>query len=104
MLKLEDLDGLKLVHLDYFATDADAELAVEQAITQGSQGWGVRREVGVILKLARDLKISLALAATADKSARMLKGAQLENGRLKKQIEKLQAKLSAPIGNGVDES
>ena len=91
MLKLEDLDGIKLVNADYFATDIEAELAVEQAISQGSQAWGVRRDVGVLLKLARDLKIALALAATADQNGRMLKGAQLEGGRLKKQIEKLNA-------------
>lgn len=91
MLKLEDLDGIKLVKEENFATDSEVGTAVELGIIQGSQGWGVREEISVILKLARDLKIALALAATADENGRMLKGAQLEGGRLKKQIEKLKS-------------
>jgi hypothetical protein len=96
MLDPKMLDGLKLVKEEYIATDSEVDLALEQAFTQGSQGWGVKRAEGVLLRLAQELKLSSALAATADEAGRMLKGAQLENGRLKKQAA-IQAGLIASL-------
>lgn len=85
MLNSKTLDGVKLVQEDYFATDAECDQYLESAYVQGSQGWGIRRDMGVTLRLARDLKIALELASKADEAQRTLKGLQLENGRLKKQ-------------------
>jgi len=92
-LTLKDLDGVKLANEEYIATTPEVQDALERAFQQASQGWGVRREVGVFLALARDLKMAMHLAETADEAQRMLKGAQMETGRLKKKIEKLEAEL-----------
>ena len=90
-LTLADLDGIKLISDPTYFMETDAvRMELENAYMQGSQGWGVRREVGVYLALARDLKIAMELAATADNAQRMLKGAQLEGGRLKKKIKSLE--------------
>jgi len=86
MIKATALDGIKLVDENYIATDGETEAALEQAFQQGSQGWGVRRDQGVLLRLARDLKIALALAQDTTETQNKLKGLQLENGRLKKKI------------------
>lgn len=94
MIKAADLDGVKLVFDEkYFATEEQVQLALEQAFTQGSQGWGVKREAAVLLVMARELRDSLELSTTAEENARLLKGAQMSGGRLKKQVEGLQAKL-----------
>jgi len=93
MLKSENLDGIKLVDENYIATDGEALTVLEHAVQQGSQGWGIRREEGVILKFARDLKIALALAATADELARRLKGEQLSHGRTKAALSKVLKEL-----------
>ena len=91
MISIEDLDGIKLVQLENFASNEEACSEIERAIQQGSQGWGVRREQGVILRLSRELKIALTLAAQADDALRKLKGLQLENGRLRKRVNRLEA-------------
>ena len=91
-LTLADLDGIKLISDPTYFMETDVvRMELESAYMQGSQGWGVRREVGVYLALARDLKIAMELANTADQAQRMLKGAQLEGGRLRKRIKKLEA-------------
>jgi len=91
MLTEKDLDGLKLVtDQSNIASTQDTQQALETAFQQGSQGWGVRREQSVILRLARDLKVALALAVQADENGRMLKGAQMELGRVKKQRDECQ--------------
>jgi hypothetical protein len=94
-LKKTDLEGVKLANDEYFASPEEAADFLERGFQQASQGWGVRREVGVCLTLARDLLIAWELADTADEAQRMLKGAQMETGRLKKKIEKLEAELLA---------
>ena len=91
MISIEDLDGIKLVQLENFASNDETYSELERAIQQGSQGWGVRLEQGVILRLARELKIALSLAAQADDALRKLKGLQLENGRLRKRVKRLDA-------------
>lgn len=96
MLDKKILNGLKLVTNDeYFATDAEVEADLEVTFQQASQGWGVRRQQGVLLRMARDLKLALELAATAVDSTNKIKGLQLEGGRLKKQIAVLEGKLVA---------
>jgi hypothetical protein len=90
-LTLQDLDGFKLVDETNVAPLDATQMALEHAFQQGSQGWGVSREVGVYLSLARDLKLALALANTADEAQRMLKGAQMELGRVKKAKKKEEA-------------
>jgi len=89
MIKIEDLDGLKLVDENYLASTEVVQQTLENAFQQGSQGWGVRPEISVVLYLARQLADSMTLASTAEEAQRMLKGAQMSGGRLKKQIESL---------------
>ena len=90
-LTTQDLTGVKLVSDDNFAPLFEVRAAIDYAITQGSQGWGVTREAGVYNFLARELLTALEVATTADENHRMLKGAQLKLGKLEKKIEKLKA-------------
>ncbi len=95
MIRLEDLDNVKLVCVENFADEAETVATVESACVQGSQTWGVRRDTGVILSLARNLQIALALAATADEAQRKLKGEQMSHGRTKARLTSLTAQLVA---------
>lgn len=99
MITLKDLEGVKLVKEEYYASISDTQDALERVFVQGSQGWGVRRDDGVLLRMARDMNIALALANSADENGRMLKGAQMELGRVKKQKSGLDAIVA---GNMVD--
>lgn len=99
MLRIEDLEGLKIVDAANFASEIEVRDALENAYVQGSQGWGVRRDVAVILQLARNLRVQIELASTAEtlreeavragcayaELQNKLKGMQLELGRVKKQ-------------------
>jgi hypothetical protein len=89
-MKLEDLDGLKLVEDRNFAPESEVLETLEAAYMQGSQGWGVTRPTAEILYLARALRGAMTVAATAEENYRLLKGAQMEVGRLKKQRDKLE--------------
>ena len=85
MLKIEDVNGVKLVtEVNNFASDGDVRNALEGAFVQGSQGWGVSGATAVLLSLARELKAALMLANVADENHRLLKGAQLALGRATK--------------------
>ncbi len=95
MIRLEDLDNVKLVCVENFADEAETVATVEGACVQGSLTWGVRRETGAILSLARNLQIALALAATADEAQRKLKGEQMSHGRTKARLLSLTAQLVA---------
>jgi len=97
-IKLEDLDGLKLVDALNFANLGDVHNALDSAITQGSQTWGVTPTDSVVLRLASELKEALALAATADAAQRALKGTQLELGRVRKQLEIVRANIALTHG------
>lgn len=90
-LTATDLDGVKLIQRDNLPQLHEIQAALEHTYQQASQGWGVTREVGVYAFLATELREALEVAATADENFRMLKGAQMEAGRLKKKIEKLEA-------------
>ena len=87
MLKLNDLDGFKLVNIDYLATNDEVTAALKDAFEQGSQGWGVRPEVAVFLSLANQLRVQITLADVADEAQRQLKGEQMGHGRTKKRLE-----------------
>lgn len=93
-LTIADVAGVKLADDSNFPPLYEVTAALDHAFAQGSQGWGVTREVGVYLTLARELHAALEIAETADENRRMLKGAQMENGRLKKKIEKIEAALA----------
>ena len=96
MIKAEDLDGIKLVtEENNFASDDDTLNVLEAAFMQGSQGWGVTKETAILLRLARVLYAALKLAETADENARLLKGAQMELGRVKKQRNTLKTALDS---------
>lgn len=100
MIQIKDLEGVKLVHdASYFASVEFTQLKLEQTFVQASQGWGVRQDDAVILRLAGDLRIALSGAADADGAMRLLKGAQLELGRVKKQKHGLEQTL---VGNKTD--
>ncbi len=86
MLQSNVLDAIKLVEIENFANEIETEFAIEAAIQQGSQKWGVTRDVSVLLSITLQLRTALEEAATADRNARMLKGAQLELGRTKKAL------------------
>jgi hypothetical protein len=91
-----DLDGVKLVYDDsYFAGQHEVDAHIEVLFQQASQGWGLRRLDAVQLAILRDFREAQALAVLADDRQRMLKGAQMENGRLKKQLAAVKAKLDA---------
>lgn len=89
-LTLDDLEGLKLVEASNVGSLEQAQLVLEHAYMQGSQGWGVTEGVASTLFLATELREALDVAQTADENHRMLKGVQMENGRLKKKIENLE--------------
>ena len=87
MLKLNDLDGFKLVNINYLATNDEVTAALKDAFEQGSQGWGVRPEVAVFLSLANQLRVQITLADVADEAQRQLKGEQMGHGRTKKRLD-----------------
>ena len=88
MLTIENID-LSQVQPENFAELAMMQDAIDGAIEQGRQGWGVRREQAVMLGLTRQLVIALRLADTADEAQRALKGAQMSLGRITKQRDEL---------------
>lgn len=99
MLDGKMLDGVKLVSDEnYFATNSEVEFMLETAFQQASQGWGVRQDQGVMLRLAKELKLSQGLQAKAQAGHDQLKGLQLENGRLKKKIRILEGQEAALVG------
>ena len=90
MIEIEDLAGLKLVHADNIALIGMKKQELEIAFQKGSQGWGVKREQSVLLRMAQELTAALALAKTADESHRMLKGCQLKLGRVEAALARLE--------------
>ncbi len=98
MIKADDLDGIKLVtEENNFASDDDTLNVLEAAFMQGSQGWGVTKDTAILLRMARVLYVALKMAETADENARLLKGAQMELGRVKKQRDTLKTSLDSDI-------
>ena len=87
-----DLAPIKLVDAANLPPIDEVLIFLEHAFSQGSQSWGVKREVGMALTLAKELHDTLELAQTADESKRKAAGLQLENGRLRKKLEKLEQK------------
>lgn len=98
MITKEHLAPVKLALDENFASPAEVVRAIEHAVQQGSQGWGVKPEVAVHLTLARALSKALDVAEDADKDHRTLKGLQLENGRLKKQLSNTEEALARQKG------
>jgi hypothetical protein len=91
MIELQDLEGIKLVtDRGYIASDQEVRQAVETAFQQGSQGWGVNQKDAVLLALAENLRDALLVSTEADDNFRLLKGCQMEGGRLKKRIAVLE--------------
>ncbi len=97
MITLYDLKDLKLVQPENFGEEVTTLGALEHAITQGSQGWGVSPSIAVQLHIARDLQAALVKLDVAQKAADTLKGKQLELGRCKKQLATCQAKLDRAL-------
>ena len=93
MITLEDLQGLKLVQPDNFTDEETVRGALEHAITQGSQGWGVSPSIAVQLHLARELRVALELAEGAQETKNALKGKQMELGRKNSLYDALKEKL-----------
>jgi hypothetical protein len=98
MIKLEQLENLKLiVDETVYLSEQETLDRLELAVQQGTGGWGVRRDDGALLKLARDLKLALGMAEQQDETYRKLKGVQMENGRLKKQLSNVEGQLEAAM-------
>jgi|15BtaG_2_1085339.scaffolds.fasta_scaffold06568_2 hypothetical protein len=92
-LTKQDVAPAKLVDPANLPPLNEVQIMLEHAFVQGSQTWGVKREIGIILVLAQELLEALDIAQAADANQRMLKGAQLETGRLRKQVSTLRAEL-----------
>lgn len=88
------LDALKLVQEENFAPDHIIEADLDYSVSQGSQGWGVKRDTAVILGLAKALRDALDTAEKAVTDHGKLKGLQMENGRLKKQLKKFEDRVN----------
>lgn len=88
------LDALKLVQDENFAPDHIIEADLDYAVSQGSQGWGVKRDTAVILGLAKALRDALDTAEKVVTDHGKLKGLQMENGRLKKQLKKFEGRVN----------
>ncbi len=98
MIKLEQLNNLKLITDEsVYRTEEQAVDRLELAVQQGIGGWGVRPDDGVILKLARDLRLALEMSKQQEETFNKLKGTQMENGRLKKRLENVEAQLALAI-------
>ena len=99
MFKAGDLDSIKLVSADNIALPHDVEAAIERAVQQGSGDWGVTLTDGVILNLTQQLRDALTGAAAAGENFRLLKGAQMELGRVKKQRDELRQERDFLLGD-----
>ncbi len=96
MIKLTDLDGLKLVRVENLADARDVDRAIEEAVTQGSQGWGVIDEQSVLLAVLIQLRNALQRVGVADDmwnkiqaTENTLKGKQMELGRVQKSLTEI---------------
>ncbi len=104
-LKIEDVAGVKLVtDENNYASHGEVRNSLEGAFVQGSQGWGVSHDNAVLLTVARDLKEVLMLANVADENHRLLKGAQLELGRVKKQRSVALAERASLEGKVIEQA
>lgn len=87
MIYISDLDGLDQAKVEYFAAEGVVKAELINAFEQGSQGWGVRRDVSVYLALAVHLREALKLAVQADGAMRKVAGLQMELGRVRKALD-----------------
>lgn len=98
MITPDQLENLKLITDETVYLNEKKTLErVELAVQQGAGGWGVRIDDGAILKLARDLKIAASIAAESEATFNKMKGTQMENGRLKKQLSNVEDQLKAAL-------
>jgi hypothetical protein len=89
LLTANDLSEVKLIDEDNIASAQDVREHVSQVLLQGTGGWGVGLKDAIVLRLVKDLHAALEQADGADESARKIKGLQLENGRLRAQLNRL---------------
>ena len=70
-MKLEQLENLKLiVDESVYLSEQETLDRLELAVQQGAGGWGVRRDDGALLTLARNLKLALGMAEQQDETYR----------------------------------
>ena len=89
------LDVCKLALDENVASDELAELLVEQVADQASQGWGVSEVDSVVMRLAREVVRLQPFEEKVDEAQRLMKGAQLQVGRIRKQVENLEPQVAA---------
>ena len=89
LLTANDLSEVKLIDDDNIASAQDVREHVSQVLLQGTGGWGVGLKDAIVLRLVKDLHAALEQADGADEGARKIKGLQLENGRLRAQLNRL---------------
>jgi hypothetical protein len=87
-----NVDNVKLVDPKYLASIEAAEEAVEYAVQQAA-GWGTSRSDSILLRVAASLERAqidsvrcAELEVELDETKRKLKGAQLQQGQLKKKV------------------
>lgn len=102
MITIEDLDGLEQAKTEYFAAEGVVKSELVNAFEQGSQGWGVRRDVAVYLSLAVQLRAALKLANQADEALRKVAGLQMELGRVRKALDAAKLLVAKDAEKDVD--
>lgn len=86
------LDPIKLVDEKHFADPRTLESDVTHLIeVAAGTNWTLNREIRVVLALAKALRDTREAASNADELAKKVKALQLENGRLKAKIGRLEA-------------
>ena len=90
MINQKVLDSVKLVDGENIASDLRTEQAIDRAVAQGSQAWGVTMEDAVVLRLTKELQESQGQSSEVQELSNKLKGLQMEGGRLRKQIAVLE--------------
>ena len=86
---ISSLAQVRLVPQANIATPGVYHASVQDVLDEGIRStFGMREKDAIILRMAADLVLVGELAVTADELRRQVKGLQLENGRLRKQLER----------------
>ena len=92
-----ELDRLKLLEFD--RVDDDQIRYYLKVLADQGGGWGYKPTDCIILTLAEKLAAAEEYATKTEEFRRNMKGSQLENGRLKKQVRNLQEAQTALLAD-----
>ena len=90
-----NVDIVKLVPEDCYASNEQVEDVIELAVEQATLSWGVRQQDRIILAMANRLYEAQRADSELDSTQRALKGQQLQCGRLAKRAENAEAAVAA---------